>query len=803
MISRLWRFLALFARALMACRVSLISALGGLALFGLVLQAQNLLADLSFNPWLHWPWFFFAVFFFWAFPVHYAARRVLEEDGWLIATSLRDRLPLVEQYELRQRLRHELEGVITWLPRVLGVVPFFAVGVGLWFANDALTDALALDVARRAQNQIFWLGVADLVVAALFIVFVVFRQPLIAWLTSRSNRQNEERVERGLSIFTRLSVLTTALIFVCAYFAPHFLAALIPRAVLIPFLFGSLVLALSLLVRRGYEYGLPVLAPILALAALITATNIRFNDLRTLKGSPDFQRRQIEVKEAVARWRAANDCKGVDDCPPALIVAAEGGASRAAFMEASLIGEIIDRSRAPSRAPGRKIFAISGVSGGAYGGAVIRAALADAAEGDNAPPCRVIPRTWFGARREPATVPLSPNPLSSWRACLQMLTSGDYLSSGFIGLGFRDTLAPRQWFVGPEPWFDDRAALLEQSWEAFFDYVAGRSSLLETGYPCGPESSRGLCRPLGYQPRSGWLPLLLLNGTSVETGRRIIATDLVSTVEQQNKDSVSRVPLYSAAFDLFEMMSAPCAEAKEGQACPHSPVFPADDPNQRNAPDVRLSTAALISARFPIISPAGAIRTKTDAAQGDRVVDGGYFENAGLTTALDLATALHNEGVRPAILWLRNDPFSPGEDMAIPPRPAATPDVGALDESLATRLLGILSSPLDSLLATREGHGAEAADLAVRTLAAFNGPDKLGFYKIGVQAQLAAERAGPEDVSFDAECGALAGKKVGMTKVSMSWWLSAAVQADLDAQLCDKKNRGGLDDLLKTLAAGK
>ena len=91
----------------------------------------------------------------------------------------------------------------------------------------------------------------------------------------------------------------------------------------------------------------------------------------------------------------------------------------------------------------------------------------------------------------------------------------------------------------------------------------------------------------------------------------------------------------------------------------------------------------------------------------------------------------------------------------------------------------------------------------MRTLNRFNGWEKLGFYKIGVQALLDAGPAGPDDTRFAAECGSLVDKKVRMTKVSMSWWLSAAVQADLDAQLCDKTNRSGLNDLMKTLAAGK
>ena len=38
-----------------------------------------------------------------------------------------------------------------------------------------------------------------------------------------------------------------------------------------------------------------------------------------------------------------------------------------------------------------------------------------------------------------------------------------------------------------------------------------------------------------------------------------------------------------------------------------------------------------------------------------------------------------------------------------------------------------------------------------------------------------------------------------MTKVSMSWWLSSAVQADLDAQLCDRRNRITIRDLMGRL----
>ena len=39
-----------------------------------------------------------------------------------------------------------------------------------------------------------------------------------------------------------------------------------------------------------------------------------------------------------------------------------------------------------------------------------------------------------------------------------------------------------------------------------------------------------------------------------------------------------------------------------------------------------------------------------------------------------------------------------------------------------------------------------------------------------------------------------------MTKVSMSWWLAAAVQSDLDAQMCDDRNRSSMSDLMVRLS---
>ena len=215
-----------------------------------------------------------------------------------------------------------------------------------------------------------------------------------------------------------------------------------------------------------------------------------------------------------------------------------------------------------------------------------------------------------------------------------------------------------------------------------------------------------------------------------------------------------------------------------------------------DAPDIRLSSAPALSARFPIISPAGVLRVATQPCYGDRIVDGGYFENSGITSALDIGEALKDENVTPIILWVQNDPIMERPNAVTPRRPAVTPQVGTIDEGLLTEALGLLAQPVDTILSTREGHGAEAADLANRFVAA--DPNEKGFFQIGVHAKLSP------DVSVDpvreANCSQFVGRELAMTKVSMSWWLSAVVQSDLDAQMCDERNRRSLKDLLARLS---
>ena len=68
-----------------------------------------------------------------------------------------------------------------------------------------------------------------------------------------------------------------------------------------------------------------------------------------------------------------------------------------------------------------------------------------------------------------------------------------------------------------------------------------------------------------------------------------------------------------------------------------------------------------------------------------------------------------------------------------------------------------------------------------------------GFFTILMKGAPRSPPVRRGDALFPKRCRALSGRKPSMSVVSMSWWLSAAVQAELDAQFCDRDNRMTLD----------
>ncbi|WP_167768346.1 hypothetical protein [Bradyrhizobium sp. MOS001] len=172
-----------------------------------------------------------------------------------------------------------------------------------------------------------------------------------------------------------------------------------------------------------------------------------------------------------------------------------------------------------------------------------------------------------------------------------------------------------------------------------------------------------------------WRPALLLNATHQETGRRVITSHL--TIDRDT---------FVDSYDAISMLGS----------------------------DVRLSTAAHNSARFTYISPAGDLIDRDGNPHGF-VIDGGYFENYGAQTAVELARKakeVMGGSIRIVILQISSDPTMVVDQTVR--EPCADHNGEVLDSYPARphwwnlSLFNELSAPMIGITSVREAHGFAA-----------------------------------------------------------------------------------------------
>ncbi|MGX1887427.1 hypothetical protein [Streptomyces sp. NPDC055287] len=283
-------------------------------------------------------------------------------------------------------------------------------------------------------------------------------------------------------------------------------------------------------------------------------------------------------------WFAANCTTESRTGPlPLVIVAASGGGIRAAYWTSGVLDRLfpptpvkLDKHSAceptDERAP---VFAVSGISGGSLGAI---SWLSRPQQEDSNHHKRV-----FGA---------------------------DHLSLPLAWMTFVDL--PRAFFGFPGK---DRARVMEESWET------KQGDLQKPFYATW------------HPPVTPWVPLALLNGTSVESGCRVLtAPVLLGGFDRPvGPTSCTRRPEDVRAKDLRP------GETNEGgpTLIDVGGAFLCGDQ------EIRRSTAALLSARFPYITPSGRLtgqKCGNDASLS--VVDGGYVDATGSLTAIDLYNEL-------------------------------------------------------------------------------------------------------------------------------------------------------------------
>lgn len=235
--------------------------------------------------------------------------------------------------------------------------------------------------------------------------------------------------------------------------------------------------------------------------------------------------------------------------------------------------------------------------------------------------------------------------------------SDDYLAAAVAWLTFVDT---PQTFLGFAPSIRDRASMmeraLERSWRS-----PGDDGFLSTG----------VFEVWHDQPE---LPLMIFNGTSVNDPCRFNLSVIDANAHTPQDTCTSLRVFEGSTSGIDSAATFAATQDLVDYLCPGE--------------DVRLSTAALLSARFPIISPAarlgGDLERCGEAVRPAYVVDGGYLEGSAAGTLLELwdrfdgtVTAWNADNrkacIVPFFIQIDNGYENPGASPGGPPREALVP----------------------------------------------------------------------------------------------------------------------------------
>jgi hypothetical protein len=369
--------------------------------------------------------------------------------------------------------------------------------------------------------------------------------------------------------------------------------------------------------------------------------------------APDARVDRPDLAEAFDAWLERSEgCEAEVDgraVRPLVLVAAEGGGIRAATWTVATLAEFAADGRCAAEA----VFLSSGVSGGSIGLAV--ASTLDRDDDGGAPDGL--------AADYPDRV----------RDAVQELGRSAALPAGVVGLLASDPLASTTGLRSPtieDPTrWRDRAALFEDGWRAADDRLA---------LPWGAEPAA----PTG---------LVVANSADILSGCRVVASQVELGIGRSGSTTEQ----------------APPGDVEGNAQRPRCDQGSAEPPLTLDLVDffgdcglgTDWATAAMLSARFPVVTPGGVVDRSAlcTGEQGDdrdrlHLVDGGYAENSGLGLVADIAPALarlveaHNTAsdgpdVLPYVVYIQN---SPGAYLA-PRAQESVPELAVPAAGFATR----------------------------------------------------------------------------------------------------------------------
>ena len=583
--------------------------------------------------------------------------------------------------------------VFSWWPRFLGVLP---IGIIAWACfhrvGQYCTEHGGGAVAFPGLKELAWAHIG------LIVLLLVGFWGRRLWLDLQ-HQPAASKVYHSFRAMQKDSAASLWAHFVLFIVALFILAAIWISPLTFPRILGagamlSLSAAISVILgtivmHLRAKTGAPLFSVLAALALLFSLWNDN-HQIRLSKEPSLAPAEKQTVAVAFQNWLNQQPAllprkDGQRRRRPVFIVATEGGGIRAAYWTAEILSTLqepdVDKDEKPlpntTNVPSfaANTFAISGISGGSIGAAVFDALLSD---------------------KETGLAPMARNILGE-----------DHLSPLFGGLLFTDAVQRLSPCWLPNT---DRAERLEYSFEDAYQRVTKNNSdrLAQPFRNLWPDHSS-----------SPTLPHLFLNSTLVETGQRLIFSDLA--IKSDKSGSSSAEGEFYNALDAHDFIYRKI----DGEKC-----------------DIPLITAAHASARFTYTNPQGTL------SDGQHFVDGGYFEDSGATTAMEIVRAIEKvlhpkpgevsnsstgkpmaDEFFPVVILISNSPRQYGDDdtpCAVNEPPKESPDSSPTlepspEEKSPKRSLAMdLLAPPEAIINTRDARG-EWARAAIRHESA--GPD--------------------------------------------------------------------------------
>lgn len=494
----------------------------------------------------------------------------------------------------------------TWLPRIAGFLTLFVPGIACYMAGRT---------AVASHGRLVLLSWMCVLLSIAFLGYAVVRRriPLLGGDTATSYELRELGTWSRVIFLASLAFSLVMFVWLTFYArdAGHRFGAVAIFAIV----GANTVFLGGLAVFLTRARGIPVEFVAFSCAAVFSF----WNDNHVVR-MVDLPEPRPELSAVFASWATHAPARPGQPVP-VIVATAEGGGIRAAYWTSTVLHHLADIAD-PDVQFAQRLFAISSVSGGSFGAAV-----------------------YAGLRRDPTSMPP--------RAQIASEILRERFLAPMVAKLVAGDLA--QWFL-PFPVREfDRSGAMETGFAAAYREHVQHDTMSEPLATFRPENAADV-------------PVLLLNSTSVETGRRIVVTPY-------------QWPLSDISVEEQE------------------PI----DFHQLTGRDVTVSTAIHNTARFPYISAAGRLLARNGEHLG-HLVDGGYFENTGADTLTDVLRYLKQSAsplnVRFIVIALLNTPSEEHltEPARIPWR--------------KTDSLGELFSPVRGLLQTRVARG----DLALRRL---------------------------------------------------------------------------------------